>query len=143
MLAALAADLLVLLHLGFIGFVVLGALLVVRRPALAWLHLPAVLWGVGIELTGDLICPLTPLENALRGAAGQAGYPGGFIERYLVPLIYPPGLTRGIQIGLGVLVAAINLTAYALLIARWRRQRGERAHTSPTALPDKPRPRRR
>lgn len=127
MLAALAADLLVLLHLGFILFVVLGALLVLRYPALAWLHLPAVLWGIGIELAG-WICPLTPLENHLRLAAGQAGYPGGFIDQYLVPLIYPPGLTRGMQIGLGIGVAVINLSAYALLIARWRLD-----HRSPRA----------
>lgn len=123
MLAALAADLVVLLHLGFILFVALGALLVLRRPALAWLHVPAVLWGIGIELAGGLICPLTPLENSLRLAAGEAGYAGGFIDQYLVPLIYPPGLTRGMQIGLGLAVALVNLLAYALLITRWRRAR--------------------
>ncbi|MCU0832980.1 MAG: DUF2784 domain-containing protein [Chromatiaceae bacterium] len=125
MLAALAADLLVLLHLGFIVFVALGALLVLRWPVLAWLHVPTVLWGIGIELGSGLICPLTPLENSLRLAAGQAGYAGGFIDHYLVPLIYPPGLTRGMQIGLGLGVGVVNLLAYALLIARWRRARDQ------------------
>lgn len=124
MLASLAADLVVLLHLGFILFVALGALLVLGRPALAWLHVPAVLWGIGIELVGG-VCPLTPLENSLRLAAGEAGYAGGFIDQYLVPLIYPPGLTRGMQIGLGLAVAWVNLLAYALLVARWRRARGQ------------------
>jgi hypothetical protein len=124
-LAALAADVLVLLHLGFILFVALGALLVLRWPVLAWLHVPAVVWGIAIELAGGVICPLTPLENSLRQAADETGYAGGFIDHYLVPLIYPPGLTRGMQIGLGLGVAALNLLAYALLIARWRRARGK------------------
>ena len=80
----------------FIAWVVLGGLVVLRWPRLAWLHLPAVAWGVWIELTGG-VCPLTPLEQRLRLAAGEAGYSGGFIEHYLGALIYPAGLTRGTQ----------------------------------------------
>jgi hypothetical protein len=121
MIAALTADLVVLLHLGFVLFVGLGALLVLHRPMLAWLHLPAVAWGVMIELAG-WTCPLTPLENALRQAAGARGYEGGFIEHYILQLVYPPGLTRGIQIWIGVVVLIVNLGAYTLLIARSRRR---------------------
>jgi len=111
---AVVADLLVLAHLGFILFVVLGGFLAVRWPRLMWVHLPAACWAVLIELSGRLICPLTPLELALRRAAGVAGYEGGFVEHYILPLVYPPGLTRGIQILLGVLVLAINAIAYAI-----------------------------
>lgn len=123
MLPTLVADLVILLHLGFILFVVLGGLLVLRWPRLAWLHLPAVAWGAIIELSGQVICPLTPLENDMRQAAGGAGYAGGFIDHYLVPLIYPPGLTRGIQVALGISVVALNALAYAALVARCRRAR--------------------
>lgn len=123
MLPALAADLVVLLHLAFILFVSLGVVLVLRWPGLAWLHLPAAVWGVFIELSGGVLCPLTPLEKALRGAAGEAGYQGGFIDHYLIPLIYPPGLTRGMQLGLGLAVLAVNLLGYGILIARRRRAR--------------------
>lgn len=112
------ADLTLLVHLGFIGFVAAGGLLVLRWRRLAWLHLPAAIWGVAIEV-GGWICPLTPLENHWRRKAGQAGYEGGFIEHYLTAAIYPEGLTRTAQwvIALGVL--AINLAVYA---AVWRRR---------------------
>lgn len=123
MLPMIAADLVILLHLGFILFVVLGALLVLRWPPLAWLHLPAVAWGAIVELSGQAICPLTPLENDLRQAAGWAGYPGGFIDHYLLPLIYPPGLTHDMQVGLGIGMMALNTLAYAVLLARRRRAR--------------------
>jgi len=119
--ATLAADVLVLLHLAFLLFVGLGALLVLRWPWLAWVHLPAVAWGSMIELRGSIICPLTPVENALRRTAGAEGYAGGFIDHYIVPIIYPPGLTRTAQIALGVLVLAVNLTLYWILIVRLRR----------------------
>src|SRR5690606_9975437 len=117
MLPRLAADALVLLHLAFILFVLFGALLVPRRPPLALLHLPAVAWGAAVELL-HLYCPLTPLENRLRQAAGQAGYDGGFVEHYLIPLIYPAGLTPQLQLWLGTLVLAINLPVYLWLL--WR-----------------------
>ena len=95
----IAADALVLLHLAFILFVVFGGLLVIRRPALKWLHLPAALWGALIEL-GGWECPLTRYENLLRGRAGGAGYGGGFVDHYVVRAMYPAGLTRGIEFAL-------------------------------------------
>lgn len=116
----LLADALVVLHAAFIAFVVLGGLLCLRWPRLVWLHLPAWAWGAYIELSGS-ICPLTPLENRLREAAGVGGYEGGFSERYLLPLIYPMGLTREIQAWLGAGMIAFNLAIYAWLCWRWRR----------------------
>ena len=124
---ALAADLLVVLHLLFILFVITGGLLVLRWPGLAWVHLPAAIWGTLIEL-GGWICPLTPLENSLRLSAGEVGYTGGFIEHYILPLIYPPGLTRTMQIGMGMAVLLINGLAYAVLLIR--RRRAKRANSS-------------
>lgn len=120
MFARLAADLVMVIHFGFIAFVVAGGLLVLRWPRVVWLHLPAAAWGAAIVLFGG-VCPLTPLENTLRRAAGQAGYDGGFIEHYLMPLIYPPGLTRGVQVALGVLVVALNLGVYVAALKRRRR----------------------
>ena len=117
------ADAVLLLHGLFIVFVVAGGALVWRWPRLAWLHLPAVAWAVWVEWAG-WICPLTPLENDLRRAAGQAGFGGGFIEHYLLSLIYPEGLTRGVQIGLGVLVALINFLAFGRLLRARRPERG-------------------
>jgi len=115
----LLADLVLLAHAGFVAFVVLGGLLVLRWPRLAWLHLPAVAWGAGIEFTGT-ICPLTPLENQLRALAHQQGYAGGFVEHYVFGLLYPEGLTRSVQLALGVLVVVINALMYAIA---WRRHR--------------------
>jgi len=111
------ADLVLVLHLGFILFVVLGALLVLRWPRLIWLHLPVAAWGALIEF-GGWICPLTPLENSLRARGGQAGYAGGFIEHYLVPLIYPGTLTRGIQLALGAFVILLNVALYTVVLRR-------------------------
>ena len=111
------ADLVLVVHLGFVLFVVLGGLLVLRWPRLAWLHVPAAVWGVLIEYTG-WICPLTPLENSLRERGGGAGYSGGFLEHYIQPVLYPAGLTRGTQIVLGSLALLVNLTAYGVVVAR-------------------------
>jgi hypothetical protein len=111
------ADLVLVVHLAFVLFVVLGGLLVLRWPRLAWLHVPAAVWGVLIEYTG-WICPLTPLENSLRERGGGAGYSGGFIEHYIQPVLYPAGLTRGTQIVLGSLALLVNLTAYGVVVAR-------------------------
>ena len=118
----LLADAVLLFHLAFILFVVLGALLLWRFPRLVWLHLPAVIWAGLIEI-GGFVCPLTPLENRLRRLSGEAGYQGGFIEHYLLPIIYPDGLPRGVQFGLGVAVLVINLLAYTWLRRRARRHR--------------------
>jgi hypothetical protein len=117
------ADAVLLLHGLYIVFAVAGAALVWRWPRLAWLHLPAVAWAVWVEWAG-WICPLTPLENEFRRAAGQAGYGSGFIEHYLLGLIYPEGLTRGVQIGLGALVALLNLMVYVRLLLARRSKRG-------------------
>ena len=116
--SALLADAVVLLHGGFILFALFGAALLPRRPALVWLHAPALAWGAWIELSGG-ICPLTPLENRLRAAAGGQGYDGGFIAHYLLPLIYPDGLTRELQ----WLLAAVLLAVNAALYLRWWRVR--------------------
>ncbi|MGE0552662.1 MAG: DUF2784 domain-containing protein [Gemmatimonadales bacterium] len=121
MLARVAADLMVLVHLLFVVYVVAGALLVLRWPATAWLHLPAAVWGALIELTG-WICPLTPLENRLRAQGGEAGYAGGFIEHYVLPVLYPDGLTPGNQRALGLMVIALNLALYSLVVRRVRRR---------------------
>jgi hypothetical protein len=102
--------------------VVLGGLLVLRWPKLAWLHVPAAAWGSLIEFAG-WICPLTPLEHYFRRLAGEQGYAGGFIEHYITRVMYPSGLTRGIQIGLGVFVLVLNLSVYTYLILRQRRAR--------------------
>jgi hypothetical protein len=115
MLYRLLADGVLLLHGAFVAFVVLGALLVLRWPRAAWLHLPAVLWGVGIEFAGG-ICPLTPLENHWRRLAGEQGFTGGFVEHYVLPTLYPEGLTREVQVGLGLLVLALNLGIYAWIL---------------------------
>lgn len=120
MLFRIAADLVVLIHLGFVLFVVLGGFLALQWRWMPWLHLPAAVWGALIEFAG-WICPLTPWENALRRAAGEAGYAGGFVEHYLLPVLYPAGLTREIQLVLGALVIAVNLLAYALVIRRGRK----------------------
>jgi len=105
------ADLVVGLHLLFVVFVVAGGLLVLRWRWVAWLHLPAAIWGALIEIGGGM-CPLTPLEKSLRAHAGSSGYPGGFIEYYLMPILYPGDLTRGIQMGLGVTVLVVNVLVY-------------------------------
>ena len=122
MIYKLLADVVFLVHLLFVLFVVLGALVVWRKPRLAWLHLPAVAWGALIEFAG-WICPLTPWEQSLRRLAGEEGYTGGFVENYLVPIVYPAGLTRDFQIVLGVLVLLINGIAYFLIIHRFRQRR--------------------
>ena len=119
MIHRLAADAVLLLHLGFILFVLLGGLLALRWRWAPMLHLPAAAWGVYVELSGGL-CPLTPLENRLRSAAGEAGYTGGFIEHYLLALIYPAGLTHEIQYVLVAIVVGVNGLAYAWV---WRRRR--------------------
>lgn len=119
------ADLIVLLHFAFVVFVVLGGLLALRWPRVVWLHVPAVIWGALVEFTG-WICPLTPLENRLRAAAGESGYEGDFIARYILPALYPNGLTRNDQLMLGGIALAINVAIYTVVITRkGRRARGK------------------
>jgi len=120
MIHSLLADLVTLLHMGFVGFVALGGWMVLRWPRLAWLHVPAFTWGALISF-GGWICPLTPLENALRRAAGEEGIGESFIEHYLLPILYPGALTRELQIAMGVGVLVLNLGIYALLLRRLRR----------------------
>ena len=115
------ADAVLIVHLAFVIFVVVGGFLVLRWPKLAWLHLPAALWGAYIEFSGRY-CPLTPLENSFRQRGGEAGYSGGFIDHYLTALIYPDGLTRNAQFAIGTIVIVINVITYGLLIRRMRRR---------------------
>lgn len=115
----LLADLVLLLHAAFVIFVLLGGLLALRWPRAAWVHLPIVAWGAGIEFLGG-ICPLTPLENHWRRLAGEQGYGGGFVEHYVFAALYPEGLTREIQLGLGVLVLVVNVVIYGLVWRRWK-----------------------
>jgi len=120
----LLADLVVLVHFGFVLFVILGGMLVLRWKSVAWVHLPAAAWGAIVEFMG-WICPLTPLEIWLRVMAGQSGYQTGFIAHYLLPVLYPQNLTRDTQIWLGVLVLCLNLAIYGWLIRRWMKAEKE------------------
>ena len=120
MIFRLLADLVVLVHLAFVVFVVVGGLLALKWRWVVWLHLPAAIWGALIEF-GGWICPLTPLENWLRNQGGEEGYAGGFIQHYMVPVLYPDGLTREIQIVLGLAVVILNLIVYALILRQSRK----------------------
>ncbi len=111
MIYQILADVVLVIHLLFIVFVVVGGLLLLWKRWLIWVHLPAAVWGALIEFMG-WYCPLTPLENHFRQMAGQSGYEGGFIGHYLLPVIYPDGLTREIQLILGTIVVAVNLAIY-------------------------------
>ena len=115
MIYRLLADAVVLFHFSFVLFVILGGFLLRRWPKLVYAHVPIAIWGVLIEFAG-WICPLTPLENHLRRLGGQAGYEGGLIEHYIIPVLYPSGLTRNTQYVLGALALAMNVVAYSLFI---------------------------
>jgi Protein of Unknown function (DUF2784) len=114
------ADLVVVLHFLFVLFVVFGGLLVLRWPRVAYVHLPVAAYGALIELVG-WVCPLTPLEKRLRERAGLEGYQGGFVEHYILPVLYPSGLSRGVQLVLGALVIGINVAIYGVIVSRRRR----------------------
>jgi hypothetical protein len=118
MLIAVLADLVVVLHLAFVLFVVLGGLLALRWRWMPALHLPAAAWGVFVEITGR-ICPLTPLEQRLRSGVGASAYEGDFVERYLIPIVYPPSLTREVQVALAAFVILVNVAIYTIV---WRRR---------------------
>ena len=125
MLDRLAADAVVALHLAFVVFAALGGMLAWRRLRYAWIHLPALAWAGFVEFSGA-ICPLTPLENRLRVRAGDAGYPGSFVEHYLMPVLYPAGLTPDAQKWIGAALVALNVAIYAVALARARSRKGER-----------------
>ena len=116
----LLADTVVVIHFAFIVFVVLGGLLVLRWRWVAWIHVPAAVWGAVIEFDG-WICPLTPIEHWFRMQSGGSGYEHGFIEHWIVPVVYPEALTRPIQIALGVAVLVVNMVVYGVVLARARR----------------------
>jgi uncharacterized protein DUF2784 len=115
------ADGVLILHFGFVLFVTLGALLLARWPRLAFVHLPAAIWGVLIEYSGG-VCPLTPLEQQLRRKGGEVGYSGGFIDHYITAALYPSGLTRELQVALGSALLLLN----AVLYWKWWRVNGKR-----------------
>ena len=119
--ARLAADAVMVVHLAFVLFAVLGGLLALRNWRYALVHLPAAAWGSYAVITGSL-CPLTPIENALRRRAGEAGYEGGFIEHYVVPFLYPGALTPAYQQWLGIACIAINAAVYLWVLVRARRR---------------------
>ena len=118
---ALAADAVMALHFLFIAFALLGSFLVLWKPWMLWLHLPALAWGVWIEASGN-ICPLTPLENHYRELAGQTTYGEGFVTHYLEPIIYPAGLTRGTQVLIMGILIVVNVVGYGLVIRKARRR---------------------
>ena len=118
--AGLLADLVVVVHLAFVAFAVGGGLAVAWRPRLAWLHLPALAWAAAVMAFG-WTCPLTPLEKRLRTLAGETPYEGGFVQRYLEPVLYPPGLTRGHQVALAAALVALNGALYVRVLRRRRR----------------------
>ena len=116
------ADLVVVLHSFFVLFVLLGGFLVLWKPSVAWYHLPAVFWAAWLEFSG-WICPLTPLENLLRQKGGVAGYDTGFVEHYIVPILYPASLTRQMQFTLGMIVLSLNIGVYFIVWMRMRKLR--------------------
>jgi hypothetical protein len=127
MLYGLLADLVMLIHLGFVLFVIGGGFMLLKWPWIAWFHLPAAAWGALVELTG-WICPLTPLENRLLAHGGTAGYKDDFLIHYVTPVLYPTQLTRPVQVTLGIIVITVNVALYGWIFVR--RQRGIRRHSS-------------
>jgi hypothetical protein len=123
MIYRLLADVVLLIHAGFVLFVVSGGFLALRWRRMALLHIPAAVWGVLIEYSG-WTCPLTPLENSLRARGGEAIYHGGFIDHYVTSFLYPTGLTRSVQLVLGTIALLINAVAYCLLLLRIRKAGG-------------------
>jgi hypothetical protein len=127
MIFRILADATVVLHFAFVAFVVLGGLLVLWRRRVAWVHVPAAAWGAWIEFAG-WVCPLTPLENWLREQSGQAAYASSFIERYMLPVLYPASLSRKLQWMLGAAVLLINAVVYTMILRGRARERfGDRS----------------
>ena len=117
MVYSILSQLIVLLHFAFILFVIFGAFLVLRWHKIAWIHIPFALWGMGVEYF-NIICPLTPWENHFRQLAGSTVYESGFIEHYIIPLMYPEVLSRNLQFILGSIVLIINGLIYGIVICR-------------------------
>ena len=138
MTARALADAVVTLHALFVVFALLGGALIPWQPRIAFFHLPAAAWAAWVEFTGR-ICPLTPLENEFRRAAGAAGYDGGFVEHYLVPALYPDGLTPHMQVALGVVVVALNALFYGFAWWRMLQRRKLALRTTPFPNPEKSR----
>jgi len=134
MLDRFLADFVVVFHVLFIAFAILGGLLVLRWRRVMWLHLPAVAWAVLVEVM-SWPCPLTPLENHFRRRGGEAGYRESFVEHYVMPVLYPAGLTDEVQILIGGFVFAVNVAVYAVVVRRWIRRRGADVNdvSTPTA----------
>ena len=122
MIYSFLADLLVVFHLVFILYVIAGALLIFTWPKTLWIHLPSCFWGMTVEFTG-WICPLTPWEIQLRRLAGEEGFSRSFIEQYLIPMIYPSGLNREIQMLMGSIVLIVNLSLYTLILIKRRKRK--------------------
>ena len=122
MIYSFLADLLVVFHLVFILYVIAGALLIFKWTKTLWLHLPSCFWGMTVEFSGR-VCPLTPWEIQLRRLAGEEGYTGSFIEQYLIPIIYPSGLNREIQMLLGSTVLIVNFSLYTLILIKRRKRK--------------------
>lgn len=127
--AAILAALVVAVHLAFVVFATLGGLLAVRWPRIAWVHIPCAAWAAFVEFSGR-ICPLTPLENALRARAGLDDYSGDFVAHYVLPVLYPAGLTRDAQIAIGLFVVALNVVAYGWVLRRRTKAANGRTPTS-------------
>jgi hypothetical protein len=119
---AVLAALIVFLHLAFVVFATVGGVLALRWPRIVWVHLPAAMWAAYVEF-GGRICPLTPLEGALRRRGGLEPYSGDFVANYIFPVLYPEGLTRDAQLVIGGVVVLLNLAAYGFVISRWRKRR--------------------
>ena len=132
MMFRLLADATVALHLAFVLFVVAGGILVIGWPRLAWAHIPAVVWGAWVEFSG-WVCPLTPMENWLRQQAGQAVYTASFVDRYVLPVLYPPALSRETQWLLGAFVLALNVGVYLVVLRRHVLERRRANRSGPTA----------
>jgi hypothetical protein len=132
MLDQFLADAVVVFHMLFIGFAVIGGVLVLRWRRWVWLHLPAVAWATLVEVM-HWPCPLTPLENFFRRRAGEIGYSEGFVEHYLEPILYPAGLTPRIQIMIGVGVFVVNMAIYGVIVSQWRRRRVARPQNQAVA----------
>ena len=132
------ADLIVLIHFAFVLFVIFGGLLALRWRRVMWAHLPCVAWGIWIELSHGL-CPLTPLENRLREHAGRGTYEGGFVDHYIMPILYPEGLTHNTQVAIACVIIAINGGCYGFILWQWLRSRRQRRLAAPpvaTPAPD-------